>query len=125
MEKMKEILAAVLILYIIAGLFALLYQLLVWHSFSRPFSYTLLIALVSLKGTIISLRRDYTEQELNKTDWSRLIFLLHLSLIIFCLILFISFLLKGQQIAALISLLTLLVSAYRTKLTNPFTNTNP
>lgn len=125
MEKMKEILAAVLILYIIAGLFALLYQLLVWHSFSRPFSYKLLIALVSLKGTIISLRRDYTEQELNKTDWSRLIFLLHLSLVIFCLILFISFLLKGRQIAALISLLTLLVSAYRTKLTNPFTNTNP
>jgi hypothetical protein len=48
--------------------------MLVWHSFPRLFSYTLLIALVSLKGTLIGLRCDYTEQPLTKTDRSTLIF---------------------------------------------------
>lgn len=114
-----------LMLYIIVGVFAMLYQLLVWHSFPQIFSYTLLGALVSLKGTLIGLRCDYAEQELTKADTSRIIFLLKLSLIIFCLLLFISFLLKGELIAAITSFLIILVSAYRIKLINPFTDTNP
>lgn len=111
-------------LYIVAGIFALLYQLLVWNSFSKVFSYTLLVALVSLKGTAVCMRRNYEEKELTKSDWSKLIFLLQLSLLIFCLILIVTFSLKAQWIAALMALLIFLLSAYRVKSINPFTNTN-
>jgi hypothetical protein len=124
MEKVKEVIAVLLMLYIVAGIFALLYQLLVWHSFSKVFSYTLLVALVSLKGTVVCMRRNYEEKELTKSDWSKIIFLLQLGLLIFCLILIVTFSLKAQWIAALMALLIFLFSAYRVKSINPFTDTN-
>jgi hypothetical protein len=125
MEKLKKILTVVLMLYIIIGLFILLYQLLVWHIFPKFFGCSLLFALAALKGCLIGLRHNDSEQQLTKTDRSRLVFLLLLSLVLFCFILFISFLLKGQQNAALICLLTLAASVYCVNLNNPFTDTNP
>ena len=124
MEKAKEILTVVLMLYIIAGVFVMLYQLLVWHSFPKQFGYTLLIALLALKGTVIRLRCSHREKELTKTDRSAITFWLLLSVLFFCLILMISFLLKGEQVNAFIAFLTLLLCTYHIKLINPFTRTN-
>lgn len=114
-----------LMLYIITGIFIIFYQLLVLHSISKHFGYTLLVALLLLKGTLIGLRCSNAEQKLTKTDRSKMIFLFQLSLIIFCLIVFISLMLKGQQVSAFISLLTLVLVLYCTRPDNTLTHTNP
>jgi hypothetical protein len=125
MDKIRKILAVILMLYIITGIFIILYNLLLLHSFSRHFGYTLLVALLLLKGTLIGLRCNRAEQKLTQTDRSKMIFLFHLSLILFCLLVFISLMLKGQQIAAFISLLALVLVLYCTRADNTLTNTNP
>lgn len=125
MEKAKETLTVMLMLYIIIGLFALMWQLLVLHTFPRFLSYSILISLVLLKSVLTNLRAHTPEQELSAADQSKIVFLLKLSLAIFCFVLFVSFLITDQPVAAGLSLLTLLLCASRIKTTNSFTDTNP
>jgi hypothetical protein len=115
-KKAKEILSVLLMLYIITGIFVVLYQLLLWHSISKQFGYSILVAIVLLKGALLGLRRDHDERQLTKTDRLKTMRLLRICLTAFCLLLFISFLLKGYRVSAFVSFFTLLVSLYYTRL---------
>lgn len=114
MEKVKEILAATLMLFIFAGVFTILYRLLVWHTFPALLGYSLLIALVMLKSILTRLRNHHPVEELTPADQTNLMLLLLFSLSTFCSMLLIAFLVKEQLISAAVSFLALLCCIHRT-----------
>ena len=122
MEKIKGILAAAIMLYIISGIFVTLYQLLVFNEASKLFLYTLLIALALLKGAIVSLHRQQPVKELTHTDTLHLKCLLRVVLLLFTGVLLVSYLLKHQWICASLSVIPLLLLAFKNKHVNPFTS---
>jgi len=100
MERFRETAVAVLMLFLLIGTLIIIYSLLMWQVLPKTLALALLFALILLKSTIISLHKYKTEQELNRTD-SRLIKFFLLSILsVFCIVIFISYLLKSQQQAA-------------------------
>ncbi|GAA4308328.1 hypothetical protein GCM10023149_02220 [Mucilaginibacter gynuensis] len=115
MEKVKSILAAALMIYIFIGIYIILYNLLIWHFFPKIFSYTLLAALVMLKGAIISMRYNQPEAALKKCEKNYLGSIFQISLLLFFAVLLFTYLFERQYISAFISLSLLLLTAYKVK----------
>jgi|GEM_PF-6223010 len=125
MQKAKETLTVVLMLYILTSAYAVIWQLLVLHHFPGLLSYSILLALVPLKSLLIRLRTDMREQDLSAADRSRLALLLKLSLLLFCFVLLVSFFNTDQPVQALLSLLTFLLGLTRLRSLDFFTSSNP
>jgi hypothetical protein len=111
MEKVKETTVALLVAYIFISVLIVLYNLLMWQILPKVLSYTVLAALVLLKGAVISLQISQPVQDLNPHDKSKLKSTVLVILFVFFIILFISYLYRGEQLASLISLITVLLTA--------------
>jgi uncharacterized membrane protein len=100
MERVRETAIALLMLFLLIGSLFIIYSLLMWQVLPKVLSLALLFALVILKNTITNLRKHQTAQELNCADLRSIKFFLLSILSTFCIVVFISYLLKSQQLPA-------------------------
>lgn len=100
MERVRETAVAVLILFLLVGSLIIIYSLLMWQVLPKALGLALLFALVILKSVITSLRKHQAARELNCADLRSVKFFLLSILSTFCIVVFISYLLKSQQLPA-------------------------
>jgi Ca2+/Na+ antiporter len=100
MERVREILIALLMVFLLIGTLIIIYSLLIWQELPRILTLVLLFSLVLLKSSIAHLHHDQKTRELTCTDTRALKFFLLSVLSVFCMVIFISYLLKSQQQAA-------------------------
>jgi Ca2+/Na+ antiporter len=100
MERVRETAVALLMLFLLIGTLIIIYSLLMWQILPKILALSLLFALVILKSVLTRMRNDQTAQELNYTDTRLIKFLLLSIFSVFCIVIFISYLLKSQQQAA-------------------------
>ena len=100
MERIRETIIALLMIFLLIGTLIIIYSLLIWQELPRILTLVLLFSLILLKSNISRLRDDQTTQELTYTDTRTLKFFLLSLLSAFCVVIFISYLLKSQQQAA-------------------------
>ncbi|HMG07789.1 MAG TPA: hypothetical protein VK609_04725 [Mucilaginibacter sp.] len=100
MERVRETAVAVLMLFLLVGSLINIYSLLMWRVLPKALGLALLFALVILKSTITNLRNHQTAQELSCADLRSIKFFLLSILSTFCIVVFISYLLNSQQLAA-------------------------
>ena len=100
MERVRETAVAVLMLFLLVGTLIIIYSLLMWQVLPKILGLALLFALVILKSTITNLRNQQPAQELSGADFRLIKFILLSILSVFCMVVFISYLLESQQQAA-------------------------
>jgi Ca2+/Na+ antiporter len=100
MERVRETAVALLMLFLLIGTLIVIYSLLMWQILPKILGLALLFTLVILKSVLTRLRNDQTAQELNYTDTRLIKFFLLSILSVFCIVIFISYLLESQQQAA-------------------------
>ena len=100
MQRICEATIVLLLLFLIAGVLIIVYSLLMWHVFPKALGLALLFALALLKGLVIKAKQLQTSAPLTDND-ARLLKLILLSICsIFLVIIYTSYLLKNQQVAA-------------------------
>jgi hypothetical protein len=120
MEKAKNVLTVILMLYIFVGTFIILYYLLVWSTFLSAYAYTLLASLLLLKGIIITIQHEQPVEELCEKDKINLKTFFLISVNVFLVTLFISYLFNGRIGAALVTVLLSYVLFFRNRLMQLF-----
>jgi hypothetical protein len=110
MQRICETTIVLLLLFLIAGVFIIVYSRLMWHVFPRALGLALLFALALLKGLVIKAKQFQTSAPLIDND-ARLLKLILLSICsIFLVIIYTSYLLKNQQVA---------LGSFRARLAHP------
>lgn len=104
MEKVRETTIALIILFLVIGTLFIIYSLLMWQVLPKALGLALLFALALLKNSIYKLRSRNATEELNKQDIRLLKFLIFSITSVFLIIVYISYLLKFQQVMALLTL---------------------
>jgi EamA domain-containing membrane protein RarD len=100
MERVRETIIALLMIFLLIGTLIIIYSLLIWQELPKILTLVLLFSLVLLKSSIAHLHHDQKTRELTCTDTRALKFFLLSVLSVFCVVIFISYLLKSQQQAA-------------------------
>ncbi|SDP98394.1 hypothetical protein SAMN05428975_4734 [Mucilaginibacter sp. OK268] len=97
MERVRETIIALLMIFLLIGTLIVIYSLLIWQELPKILTLVLLFSLVLLKSCIAHLHHDQTTRELTYTDIRAIKFFLLSILSAFCVVIFISYLLNSQQ----------------------------
>jgi hypothetical protein len=100
MHKFRETIIVLLMLLLVASSLYIIYSLLMWQILPRVLSLILLFTLALLKASIVTARQKQASSPLNDCDTRLLKFILLSISCVFLVILYISYVVKNQQILA-------------------------
>jgi len=103
MERFRETVIALLMLFLLTGVLVIIYSLIMWQEFPKILALVMLFALVPLKSCIVGLSKKQPVKEFTCADTRMLKFIILSVLSVFLIIIYISCLLKSWRLIAVLA----------------------